>query len=226
MSLNARKVPHSGGDYKPAPAMDAGAYPARLVRIMSVGLQPQRPYQGEEKPPRHEVDWTYEFLDEFLQDDDGNDILDKPRWMSESLPHYSLENTKAKSTARYYALDPDEEAGGDLTKLIGKPVLINITKNIIKNGPNKGKETNYISGTSTMRAKEAEKAPQLVNPAVVFDIDEPDMEVFNKLPKFMQEKMTEKNLEFPNSALDKAINGDGAGKSKAPEPEADSDEDW
>ena len=57
-----------------------------------------------------------------------------------------------------------------------------------------------------MRAKEAAKAPALVNPTKVFDIDEPDMEVFNSLPEWIQEKM-KNNLNFSGSPLEAALGG-------------------
>ena len=77
MSLNASKVP-SGGGAKFDP-LDPGTYPARLVQVVDLGLQPQKPYNGKEKPPVHMIHTTYEFVDEFMLDDEGQPDETKPR---------------------------------------------------------------------------------------------------------------------------------------------------
>ena len=70
--LNANKLPKAGsGGMKTQDAIDAGTYPARVVSILDLGLQPQRPYQGQDKPPKHEIRATYELVDEFCVGDDG-----------------------------------------------------------------------------------------------------------------------------------------------------------
>jgi hypothetical protein len=227
MALNARKV-KSAPKANAQAAMDAGTYPARLVQVIDFGIQEQRPFKGEAKPPAHEVMWTYEFLDEFCKDEDGEDQEDKPRWLSESFPLYSLEADLAKSTKRYYALDPEEVHEGDHTRLVGSACMVTInqyeSKGVLRNG---------VSSVAAMRPKEAAKAPELVNPPKVFIIDEPDLEVFKSLPDWMQEKIKE-GLEFTGSALDDALNGDKPApkaqpkkgrKAPEPEPEEGDDED-
>ena len=73
MGLNAKKVAHTGGSKGPAQEpIEPGTYPVRVAQIIDLGLQPQRPYQGQEKPPAYEIMMTYEFLDEFCLDEDGN----------------------------------------------------------------------------------------------------------------------------------------------------------
>lgn len=210
MSLNARKVASSGGNFNIDP-LEAGTYPIRLVQVISLGLQPQRPFKGEEKPPKQEIMLTYEFLDEFLKDEDGKELEDKPRWLSETLPLNNLENDRANSTKRYYAFDPSEEAKGDWTELVGTPAMATVVINPSSKGD--GKIYENIASVSTMRAKEAGKAPDLVNPPKVFDIDEPDMDVFNSLPEWIQNKM-KGNLEFSGSPLEAAL-GEGSVDSAA-----------
>lgn len=202
MALNAKKIP--GKDFKRPDPLDSGTYPVRLVQILSLGLQEQRPYKGEEKDPAHELMNTYECLDEFMKDEEtGEDILDKPRWLSETFPLYSLDSDLAKSTKRYYALDPDCEQDGDWAKLAGNPGMLTVVQN---KGSGKNSDRIYanITSLSSMRDKDAAKAPELVNPPKVFDIDEPDMEVFFSLPEWIQDKM-KSNLEFEGSPLEKAL---------------------
>lgn len=203
MALNANKIPSKSKFERPDP-LEAGTYPVRVVQILSLGLQEQRPFKGEEKDPAYEMMVTYEFLDEFLKDKEtGEDLEDKPRWLSETFPMHSLDADLAKSTKRYYALDPEAQYEGDWAKLAGTPAMLTVVLNEGK-GKNAGKVYENIAGLSTMRAKEASKAPELVNPPKVFDIDDPDMEIFGSLPQWIQDKMKE-NLEYEGSALEKAV---------------------
>ena len=204
MSLNARNIPMAGGGDKNRPdPLDPGTYPARLVQVLLLGVQPQRPYKGEEKPPKLEIMLTYEFLDEFMKDEDGDDLEDKPRWLSETLPFNNLEADLAKSTKRYYALDPNTEHGGDWSQLVETACMVTVIQNEGQ-GKNAGRFYENIAGVSSMRPKEAAKAPALKNPPKVFDFYEPDMTIFLSLPQWLQDKM-KGAVDFGGSALEKAL---------------------
>lgn len=206
MGLNANKVAHSGGSKGPAQeAVQAGTYPVRLAQIIDLGLQPQRPYQGEEKPPAHEIMLTYELVDEFCKDEDGKEDEDKPRWISETIPLRSLMAERAKSTQRYHALDPEGAVDGDFTQLGGAAANAAIVQNAGK-GKNAGKVYNNIQALSAMRSRDVAKVPELKQEVKVFDTDTPDMEVFNKLPDWLQGKIKD-NLEYQGSALQGVIEG-------------------
>ena len=207
MALNAKTAEGSGGSNRPDP-LEPGAYPTRLVQLVDCGLQAQRPYQGQEKPPCREIMFTYEFLDEFLKDEDGQEMPDKPRWLSEFVPLHNLNSEKAKSTLRYKALDPTLEHDGDFAALVGTPVNVMVVQNPGK-GQHAGKIFENISGTTAMRDKDKAKAPELVNEPVVFDLDDPDIAVFLNLPKFVQDKV-KANLEFSGSTLEKLVDAAGS----------------
>lgn len=204
MPLNANKVPSTGPNYEP---LESGNYPARLVRLVDFGLQPQRPFKGEEKPPAYEVRYVYELLDEFMKDEDGNEDKEKPRWISETLPLYPLTSDRAKSTKRYKGLDPDNKYDGNWPDLLGTPCEVTIVQNPGK-GDNAGKVYENIASVSPMRSKDAEKAPELVNDAIFFDLDAPDLEVFKGFHEKTQEKITS-NLEFKGSKLEAALMASG-----------------
>lgn len=217
--LNARNI-KSANKGPEQPALDSGSYPARTVQIIDLGVQPQRPFKGEEKPPAHEVMLTYEFADEFMKDENGEDIEDKPRWLSETFPLRSLDADLATSTKRYKALDPKEDFGGDFTQLIDIPCTVLVVQNA-GTGKNVGKVYTNIQSLSAMRPRDAAKAPDLVNPPKVFVLDEPDLEVFKSLPQWLQDKI-KSNLDFEGSALQEALEGpqeDSKPKGKA-EPKA------
>lgn len=195
MSLVA---PKTSNTFAKQEALEVGSYPARLVRILSLGLQNQRAFEGQEKPPAYEIQMTYELLDEFMKDENGNEIEDKPRWVSETMPLRALDSDLAKSTKRYRVFDPDNLFDGDFTKCLGIPV--NVALGINKNG------YNIVTDVSPMRKRDADRAPALQNEPGYFDINNPDMEMFNSLPNWVKEKM-KSNLEFKGSALEAALGG-------------------
>ena len=200
MGLNASKVEYKGGgDFVAQEVIAEGVYPGRLVQVLDMGLQAQRPYKGEDKDPVNEIMLTYEFVDEFMKDEDGNDIEDKPRWYSETIPLYPIQSDRANSTKRYKALDPKMEHGGDFAALTGYTCNVSIGHNPGR-GKHEGKVFANIQGIGQMRPKDAEKCPELINPPKVFDLDAPDLEIFLSLPEWVQDKI-KGNLEFGGSAL-------------------------
>lgn len=235
--LNAKQVPSTGGSMKIEP-LEAGTYPARLVSVVLLGKQAQQPYKGEEKPPRLDINLTYELLDEFLEDEEGNILEDKPRWFSETIGFYNLEADQALSTKRYFALDPTSEHDGDLAALLGTPCNVTLSRVTVKSGKNAGKETNRITNISGMRSKDAAKAPELVNPPIVFDPYDPDMEEWGKLNSWIKDQI-KSALDFEEMPLFDLVKGEEteseksekkdakkkAGKPKAAEPEDSEDDD-
>lgn len=179
--------------------LEAGSYPGWVIQVVDLGIQEQQPYKGQEKEPCQEILLTYEFADEFLKDEEGNDIDSKPRYLSETFRVYSLDADKAKSTQRYLALDPNREFGGDFAALAGVPC--NITVLVNEKGD---KLYNNVGLISTMREKDKRKVGLPFNKPVVFDLDEPDASVFSKFPSWIQERI-KKNINFEGSALAVAL---------------------
>lgn len=186
-------------DFVPQANIEPGTYPARLVQIIDFGLQPQRAYKGAEKPPAQEIGLTYELVDEFMKDENGEDILDKPRWISETLPFYGLYADKAKSTQRYLVFDPKVDWDGDFSKAIGEAVNVTVINNVSGD-----KVYDNIATISAMRPRDAANCPGLKNPAKTFDLDAPDITIFNSFPKWIQDKI-KSNLNYNGSPLHKIL---------------------
>lgn len=202
MSFNAKTLPTNGGK-KLTPPLEPGAYGARVVNMVLMGMQKERPYKGEVKPPRLRIRITYELLDEFLKDEDGKDMLDKPRWLTQEIPFLSLKQDRATSTKVYYALDPEETHKGDFSKLVGAPAIITVGVEKDKR-PGIDRVYEKILAVSSMRAKEAAKAPELVNEPYLFDFYDPDLTIWDKLPEWLQNKLKEA-VDFEGGALQKAL---------------------
>lgn len=216
MALNLNNVPRNkkGVDQ---PSIPAGVYPGRIVQLVDLGLQPQKPYAGKEKPPASELILGYELVDEFMKDEDGNDVLDKPRWISETLPVYGLDADKAKSTQRYLALDPDQKFGGDFVQLVGLPCNIAIVNNKVGD-----KTYDNVASISPMRPRDAANCPELKNAPRVFDLDAPDLASFTAFPKWIQDKI-KGNLNFKGSKLEKLLGGKAPDKVVDQAPAEDDD---
>jgi hypothetical protein len=211
MALNAAKIKGNGGEKKfaPQPDMEPGTYPVRLVQVIDMGLQPQRAFKGEDKPPAQDVMLTYEFVDVFMVDEQGKDIEDKPRWVSETINLRSFKADLATSTKRIKALDPKDVHNGDLAALVGAPALATIT--VAKKGD---KTYVNIRGLTPMRDKDIAKLEELKNPGKVFDLENPDEEVFNSLPEWICEKI-KGNLKYEGSKLQKLLEGEVQPQQKA-----------
>lgn len=228
MALKSSKVAKSSGNRVEQPVMEADVYNARLVQLIDLGVQPQRAYQGKEKAPANEVMFTYELCDVFMVDEDGKELEDKPRWISETLPFFGVQADMAKSSKRYLAFDPTNEQGGDLSIMLDVPC--NLTLVINAKGD---KVYENIGNIAAMSAKKKAACPPLQNKARIFDFDEPDLEVFNSLPDWIKKKITEA-LNFKGSNLEEALGGAAAPKAeekKAPrvkveeaDPEDDEDD--
>lgn len=212
MALVAQKSGNNGPRVEQKP-IEPGVYPARLVQLIDLGLQAQRPYQGKEKAPAQEIMLTYELVDCFMLDEAGKEVEDKPRWVSETLPLFGLFADRAKSTQRYKAMDPTEAHGGDFSQLIGTPINVTIVNNAVGD-----KLYTNVANLGPMRPKDAEKCPELKNPSKIFDVDNPDMEVFKSLPQWIQDKI-KKNLNYQGSKLEKlAGSAPAEKKEEAPAP--------
>lgn len=231
MTLNARKIKSSGGTTQEP--IEPGSYPARVVQIIDLGLQPQV-YMGEKKDPKNEIQVTYELLDEYMKDENGNDNEEKPRWISETFTLNSLNVDRAKSTQRYMALDPDLTYDGDWSQLLETPVIVTLVNKASKK--DKDKIYTNVASVSTMRSKDASRAKALVNPPKFFDQENPDLDIFLSLPEWLQTKIKD-GLEFDGSKLDNALEKHAGGgkketKKAAPqeenedEPDADKEENW
>lgn len=228
MGLNLNAKPKSTNSNRtPQPNLEIGGHAARLVQLIDLGLQAQRPYKGTEKPPVEVLYATYELSHDFMLDADGKPNPELPRWISEDFAAYSLDADKAKSTLRYKVLDPTMEHKGDFSKLLGAPCTVVVVHNA-GHGNNAGKIFDNIGDVAPPVRLPGYVQPTLVNSPVFFDLSAPDLEVFNKLPAFLQDRI-KGNLNYAGSPLAKLLGGGGvsapvaatagAQEAKAPEEE-------
>lgn len=184
MSFSAKKV--AGPAIK---VLEAGTYPTKLKWLVLLGTQPQRPFKNEPKPDQDELLLGYEFLDEFLDNEDGQPDETKPRFLSERFPFHNLSADRAKSTQRYMSLDPDLTFDGDWSRILGAPVNTTITA---RTSTGNGKTYNNVASVSRMRDRDAKRwEDEGILPAVLFDINDADMEAYKLLPDWVKTVLSE-----------------------------------
>lgn len=225
MGINAANAPIAKSN---TPDLEPGPYKSRLVQVIDLGLQPQPDYEGKPKDPAQQILLTYELADEFMLDENGQELKDKPRWVSETITLKHITSEKAKSTLRYKVLDPALTHGGDFAAVLGTPVMVTVVQNPGK-GKNAGRTFPKVAGIAPLRQKDAAAVPALVNAPSVFDLDNPDIEVFERTPKWVKDLILS-NLNFKGSKLE-TILGTGGQPAKQetkadpqPEPVANEEE--
>lgn len=153
---------------------------------------------------------VYELPTELCVDEDGNPDPTKPRWLGEEFGFYNLKADRAKSTQRYNAFDPTGDHGGDWTQLIGAACTLTVVHNPKKDDPS----IVYANIGSIAPPMKGFEVPPLVNDSVVWSLDDPDMEVFEKFPDFLKKKICS-NLNFKGSILEQKLS-DGGGTGSDP----------
>lgn len=223
MSLNMNKTAPSAKQRK---LLTDGQHMARIVEVIDLGLQKQMPWKGEEKPPAYMMYITFEFPNERI-DVQGES---KPMWKSKDL---KLSSHEMSICFKWYnKLDPKNEFGGDWSKLIGKECAVLIIHEEGK-GKNTGKTFDKIADVMPLMA--GMTVPELENDPKLFDLGSPNLDVFNSLPSWLQDKV-KGNLEYENSKLYRLLNqepvpytaraeGDAPQEQDADDPRPDVEED-
>lgn len=175
----------------------AGQHMARIVQIVDFGLQAQKPFQGQEKKPAYELYITFEFPTERIEIDGES----RPMWNSKRLKLSS--NEKSTCYKWYQKLDPSNKYRGDWSKLIGTSCAVLVTHD---QGKGKNAGITYDNVSDVMPLMKGMTCPPLENDPVLFDLGSPDLEVFNKMPEWMQNIIKE-NLEFDGSKFQTLLEG-------------------
>lgn len=174
------KAPASaGGDFEIAPE---GVFLARCYKMVDVGTQTETGQFGTKENRKIYLYW------ELLQDDDGEDVR-----MEDGKSPFSIFNSyklsmHPKSNLRKHLdswrgkkFTEEEAADFDLTKLLGAFCKLQITHSTSKDG-----QKTYANIEAIMTTK---KKLDGVNEISSFSIENPDMDVFNDLPEWLQAKI-------------------------------------
>lgn len=165
MAFTATKP--AGGNYAPPPA---GMHIARCYQLIDLGTQ-KKMYQGKETGEARKVRASWELLGEDHMEDGSPFTISKSWFLS---LHEKASLRKDLESWRGRPFSREEEAGFDVSKLVGAYCLLNI----VQEKGDDNKDYTRISAITPLIKGMAKPAP--VNPDFIFDLDDPDMEAFEK----------------------------------------------
>ena len=187
----------SAGSGLRRPLAEEGGHPARLVGVVDLGLQKNF---DPDKDPVHKMDCMFEVQDEFMEDADGNKSEVRAVY-TKDIPYNKSGYMNEKSTifSLYKAINP--EINKSPKELAFAPLTVEL-----KTGK-KGDFTN-VASFSKMRAAEVEKLPEAANEFIYFDMENPDLAVWEKLSKgysMAQQDRIKASIGFKQSKLAKLL---------------------
>lgn len=172
-----------GGNFKRVPA---GAYIGRCYSLIDLGTQLSSGQYGEKMQHKLRIAWEL-----FGEDEQGNPLTvevdghEMPMTISKSYTVSLHEKSGLrKDLAAWRGKDfTDEEAKAfDVSKLIGAYCMVNVTTS--ESG---GKTYSNVAGLTPLPGALKNAKPEPVHAHVVFDLDKPDMVVFNTFHEKLQE---------------------------------------
>lgn len=159
-----------GGNYEQP---SEGMYIARCIRVIDLGTQTTE-YMGNKKS-KQKVLITWELLGDEGKMGDGRPFAISKRY-TRSL-HEKSGLCKDLQGWRGRSFTEEEKGGFDLSTIAGKYCNLQVLYA-------RRDQKTYANVASVTFTREQ---PAGVNPVIVFDIDNPDMEAFNQFGKYVQE---------------------------------------
>jgi len=181
MSLTVNAGNGGGGDFEQCPA---GSFAARCYQIIDLGHQTFE-WKGEAKvAPKVRITWEL------------NEMMSDGRPFSISREYTASIGDKANlrkdlEAWRGRPFSAEELRNFSLENVLGAPCLLGIVHK-----PSKDNSKVYANVGSIMALPKGMPSPELVNPAVKFDIGTFDKKVFDGLSSYVQKKiLMSKELE-------------------------------
>jgi hypothetical protein len=198
MSLTVNAGNGGGGDFEQCPA---GSFAARCYQIIDLGHQTFE-WKGEAKvAPKVRITWE---LNEMMQD--GRPFSISREYTASIGDKANLRKDLEAWRGRPFTAT--ELQNFSLENVLGAPCLLGVVHK-----PSKDGSKVYANVGSIMALPKGMACPELVNPAVKFDIGEFDQNIFNSLSSYVQKKiLMSKELEE---------GGIPSGGTPAAEPEID-----
>ena len=156
-----------------------GVHQARLMGAIDIGLQSNSSPMYGERPPVKKIILMYELLDDQVEID-GQKVN---RRFTVTVTAKMTEKSNLRK--HILALDPNNQHGGDLTKMIGTPVSLVLEAYTRKDGSQGVK----FGGIAAVPPQQAAAFPPATLEPVFFTPLDPDPEQWKKLPKFAREQV-------------------------------------
>jgi len=171
-----------GGDFKRVPQ---GVFVARCFQLIDMGTQTQIGQFGAKTAHKISVGWEI-----FGEDDNGEPLTvnvdgkNMPLTIKKSYTmslHEKANLRKDLEAWRGRAFSEEEAKGFDISKLLGAYCMVNVTTS--ENG---GKTYSNVAGLTPLPSALKANKPAGVHEFFVFDLDKPDMKVFNSFHEKLQ----------------------------------------
>jgi len=199
MSLTVNAGNGGGGDFEQCPA---GSFAARCYQIIDLGHQTFE-WKGEAKvAPKVRITWE---LNEMMQD--GRPFSISREYTASIGDKANLRKDLEAWRGRPFTAT--ELQNFSLENVLGAPCLLGVVHK-----PSKDGSKVYANVGSIMALPKGMACPELVNPAVKFDIGEFDQNIFNSLSSYVQKKIL----------MSKELEEGGIPQSSHNEPVIESDE--
>lgn len=172
-----------GGNFKRVPP---GAYIGRCYSLIDLGTQFTSGQYGEKMQHKLRIGWEL-----FGEDEDGNaltiDVDGKEMPMTISKSYTVSLNEKAvlrKDLAAWRGRDftEDEAKAFDVSKLLDAYCMVNVTQS-----ETNGKTYSNVAGVTPIPGALKNAKPAAVHKIIKFDLDAPDMAVFETFHEKLQE---------------------------------------
>lgn len=182
-----------GGNYPERKPLEAGAYAAVCDMVVDLGVQPS---PGGQFAPKRTVMLRFQIPEVRVEITKDGETKSLPAVISRTVGLSLNEKSTLYgllTSWRGRAFTPDELKKFDLGKVAGKPAFVNVTHAV------KGDRT-YANLTSIMPLPKSMTAPALEGEALVYSTDTPDAAVFDKLPAWVQDKISQRIVDAPKPA--------------------------
>lgn len=170
---------------------DAGTHMARVVGLVDLGHQPAWEYKGEMVADSFKITFKYELVNSLMEDG-------RPHWVSEdvNVNDFEGDGISSRMMQRVRSIDPENDTrdGQDLSKLVGKPCMVTVALN----------DKGYAKIKGVAGVPMGMDVPDLKNNPQIFDMSNPDMDVWEALSDFEKGKIKDA-LNYTASPLAKAL---------------------
>jgi hypothetical protein len=166
-----------------------GTYTARCYQMIDLGTQRTSGQFGEKLQHKIRISWEI-----FGEDDEGKaltvDVQGKqmPMTVDREFTLSMHENSTLRAflgTWRGKAFTDDEAFTFDVSRLVGAYAMVSVAHSESKNGKT------YANVTAAAKLPKAlsDAKPAGVHQEIVFNLDDPDLQVFENLPQWIQDKI-------------------------------------
>ena len=209
MSLKAKRKPANN-----IPPVDGGTYMAVCIGVIDLGEQYRQFEKQKQGRYVNECMFIFEIPSERVQVDGE----DKPRWLStkrltvslheRSALHQMLTSWRGRPLSDA-ELDPTGD-GFDLSQMLGAGAMLSVS--VVEQDD--GSQHNKIEAVTGF--PKGIEVPKVESEPLLFDADEPDMDMLEKMPEWIQD-IIRKSTQFAENPPDEKIPNENTGADPAGE---------